>query len=123
MWIFVYTAEKLKTIQSNEALPIVLFKPPKLNKLLVPKRLKKVELIDGKMINGTEFFVYRGTPQFFFCPGKNAENKCLVAQTFDRTQLLQCASEPTPDIQSEEMQCGGDKMSNFYKSLYPVSLH
>lgn len=83
--------------------------------------MQKVELIDGKMIHGTELFFQKQTQQLFFCPEENTKNRCLVPKTFGENERLQCASEPTPDIQSKKKGCGGDKMSIFYTSLYSVS--
>ncbi|KAL6994622.1 hypothetical protein U1Q18_049745, partial [Sarracenia purpurea var. burkii] len=89
------------------------------NKLLMPRRVHNVTLLGRKMIHGTDFNSTPSSEQMFFCPEENTGKKCLVPKTFDGIQRLQCASEATPDLQSEDMECSHDEMSTFYTSLYP----
>lgn len=101
---------------------MVLIKPERFN-LRVPDELEKVTLVDGKMVNGTEFIYETELEQMFFCPEENTNKKCLSQKTFNGNERLQCASEATPDMYWDLIKSRDHEIGSNYSCVYRVSLH
>lgn len=124
--ILFITAKSIREIQRNEVLPIILL--PKINntEFHAPKYIQKVEIKDGRIVKGSEFFSGNPRPQLFFCPKKNSNEKCLEPRTFGRLEPLQCTTEATPVVQqlsTGSNKCGINGSGTLYEVSYEVSFN